>query len=1714
MKKVNFTAWCRVLIFITLCILVPQVKVTAEVKTATDRTFVRLSPDLREKAVTPRDEVILVSILVKTGTVVEDLMLRYAISRPVGELQWITGEVLDRTLIKLASIPGVLSIISTETYQPLKDPLDEELKASRKSLSAKEINTILKKGGKSLLRQRFNELQPTTPDIDNQNIPITSNSSETDLLKNQQVKNIHKAPQAWAKGYTGAGLVVGVVDTGVDFAHPDLQGTQARVSGGPYDGWPFAYDTISGINYIFDPTYTVGPNTYWDLFQNTWYAHTLTVTNVNRAGGVCTANLKIDYGTEVGWNWPPVVLPFTWNDTSKSGQYRYTVHPDYYLLYAGYVLRLGYAYSYIAPPAVLVVDETTPGVYDTIYVDVNFNQDFRDDKPMRKGNELAGADIRDAAGNPGRDGVWDLSAGMLSWISDDINPPPGLEALYPGQSLIPLQGRLLCFIGDSETHGTNCASDIAAQMVISDPYCKGPINQLFAGGSSVGGVGGPVLAGMAPQAKIAAFQNGFNLPFDAWTLTALGFDGVPETGDEVHICSNSWGDSSIINDGWDKQSRFAQYLNNNFAPQTTFVVSTGNGGHGYGTDCSPNGTTFIQVGASTSFGSLRIFEYVGVNQFVWGSVIPWSNRGPGMTGDIAPDVVAVGAFGTGANPLNIIPIYYNYCTGQAAYYYFGGTSMSTPVASGILALVYQAFLNNTGRYPTWQEAKTLLANGSQDLGYDVLTQGSGNLDADRSTDIAAGITNAIYPPQWNPGDYHGSKYESFPSIMFPGESSQQTFYLVSPAKSASRADKTVYNIKDTQLTRVSEDTFDISFAAGNPSAFRTPTWVYDLTNRINMYDPDLIRAEVVFPFNVFDAGEDYSYDNRWRVLIYDWTDLNGDGNLWTDNNGNGIVDSGEIDIDPITGKYEYNRITVGSNTSNYLEASIGRDTISRRHNGIFLGLQRRTGTAAVTLKVRITYYKKSDWNWLTVNPSQIEVTPGGKATFNATISIPSDTRLGIYQGAIEVNDGVNTSIIPVVVNVAAKSPNFEFGAISLDEPIGNLPYDNGHLSGGFDWTWRYESGDWKLFFYDIAPDKVSPGEIIVVDTRWKYSPTDVDTWIFGPVEDIYSMTDPEFFGPYSTELIGGSNDTYIGAGTFLFDTATGGPREIVSAELRKGLNFIALHNVLYAGAQHGEPIVGRAFKVKTSPYPVLKYGYSGTWQQTFISDHDIPEGLRASAFGLSQPLYFTEQLIYQDDPSDYCTASWIYAFDLANAGVFEIYTTSLASIDIDLLVFRDGGDGLFDCGMTGDDVLIAASQTSTAEEYVKIKRPLDGKYWILVHGWNVPNPPAYFDILINAIYGSDLTVSGLPTGPIFAGTPVTFNVSWNKPVNGEWQGILFIGTSSAPYMIEVPITIITDVIPTPTPIVSYDFEGDTDGWTFVPVAINSYDTQCNGAIGSYDGQRIGIQTDNNTSRFGFWVPSTPIPYVPDKLYKFVWEVATDQAISAAIPTFRFRVNESTSWSYNVEMVLTSVNGDYMPPASDTRVYNQYLLPINAGALTPYFDVYDFDTDWGTVYLEQLDVYLLDVPADNWSREDVPSFTSWNWGGTIPPYNPLGSGTAGGLQVSSTFGEDKGFGYWWSPLNSIAWSPDKLYRAEFNISSADTNTIYGGVRANSNDYNWTARLRFYGATAPDIDGNIYPLYFETASGTHFFLNFEGMDFENFRSGTNTLTNVLVETHDIP
>lgn len=1338
----------------------PEPQVSPQVETATAVAWQRLAPDLREPARNPTHRSILVSVLMTGEADLNGLMQRVVYSKPLNGIRWATGQVLDTHLGKLGSIPGVISVISTETYRPADGPGEDGLELGRPPRSLREIRALVRQGDKTLLLQEIAGARSRQSPHPGLALPAAPGGRvEPATIK---ARDIHGASAAHAKGYTGTGVVVALVDTGVDFAHPDLQDTQARIASGPYAGWPFAYNTLGGVYYaLMGPAHTIGPDTYWDVFGDTWYAHTLPVTDTTCTVYTCTANLKVDFGSDAGWPWAPITLPFVWPNTSRSGQYYYTVHPDITHLDAGYNLGLGYAARPIAAPAaVIVADEAEAGVYDTVYVDVDFDGNLTDDKPMRKGDELAGADLYDAAGNPGSDGLWDISAGMLTWIADGTNPPPGVSALYEGMT-VPQAGRLLSFVGDEDSHGTNCASDIAAQGVITDPERAGTISPILAGG--------PVLAGIAPGARIAALQNGLDLPFDSWTLAVVGFDGEPGSGDEAQIVSNSWGSSTTIHDGWDATSRLAHWLNRTVAPDTAFLVSTGNSGHGYGTVAEPDGGSLIDVGASTFYGSLSYFEPVDVDQFTWGAISPWSGRGPEVLGGISPDVVAVGAWGTGANPLNVY-----YGNGQAAYDAFGGTSMATPIAAGSLALVYQAFDARTGRWPTWQEARGILLNSAHDLGYDGLTQGSGNVDADRGTDIAAGRNEGywIEPPQWVAGDYRGREYPAFPAIMYPGDTATRTFTIHNTYTDAYSID-----LSDVTLQLVGEYTFTLNFPPSGPTTFLLPTWITDITPLIDTYDPDLVRAEVVFPYRVFDTDGNYSADDRWRILFYDWKDLNGDGNLWSDTNGNGQVDSTEIDI--VGNVYEYNRFTYGYPASTYLEASVGRDSLSRRHDGVFFGLQRRTGSEALSLQVRIAFYGKADWDWLTLPVSSMALPAGGDTTFTATLTLPADTRPGVYQGAIQVG-GSPTQTIPVVVHVAANLPNFEFGAASPDEPIGDAPADNGHLLGGFDWTWRYASGDWRLYYFDVPDGSAGPGKAMIVDTQWISTPTDVDTWIYAAAPDLYSAGDPDFFGPQGVERVGGSTNTHVGDGLFLFHTATGGPREVVGGEIRDGLGFIALHNVLYAGTQVGEPIVGRAYQVEVSPTPVVitishattlaPFRFGDAWVESFTSTYTLTGGIDALVYGLSQPQSWKGI----DLPITTKLCDWSHAFTVTTGGLIEINARSSDIADIDLYLYGP---------------ITATSTTDTADEQIRVRMPPNGVYRICVDNWS--EMAGTFDLALRVIQGGDLVVGGLPVGTISADAPVTFTVAFSKAAafGTTWEGLLYLGPASAPTAIEIPITV-------------------------------------------------------------------------------------------------------------------------------------------------------------------------------------------------------------------------------------------------------------------------------------------------------------------------------------
>ena len=86
--------------------------------------------------------------------------------------------------------------------------------------------------------------------------------------------------------------------------------------------------------------------------------------------------------------------------------------------------------------------------------------------------------------------------------------------------------------------------------------------------------------------------------------------------------------------------------------------------------------------------------------------------------------------------------------------------------------------------------------------------------------------------------------------------------------------------------------------------------------------------------------------------------------------------------------------------------------------------------------------------------------------------------------------------------------------------------------------------------------------------------------------------------------------------------------------------------------------------------------------------------------------------------------------------------------------------------------------------------PPDGNYQAWVHGYGVSGSPSYH-LAIDALQGTDLTVTGLPVGAVTAGTVVTLHVTYSKTmVSGQdYFGELQLGPSTAPTALSVPIKI-------------------------------------------------------------------------------------------------------------------------------------------------------------------------------------------------------------------------------------------------------------------------------------------------------------------------------------
>jgi len=245
------------------------------------------------------------------------------------------------------------------------------------------------------------------------------------------------------------------------------------------------------------------------------------------------------------------------------------------------------------------------------------------------------------------------------------------------------------------------------------------------------------MKGMAPEASIMAGKvltdDGWG--YDSWIIGGInwavsGDDGVPGTGDEADIISMSLGGMEVPNDGNDPTSYALDMAAEDYGIAS--FLSAGNEGLGQSTVGSAGvSKTTITVGASTLNPECALLKYWPLSDYYETELIVkdgeegyennhmiwFSSRGPAADGRIDPDICAAGAWGPSLAPGNAIEMQ------------FGGTSMAAPVAAGIGALVYQAFVEENGIAPTPDELKEIIMGTAMDMGYGPNEQGPGRVDA-------------------------------------------------------------------------------------------------------------------------------------------------------------------------------------------------------------------------------------------------------------------------------------------------------------------------------------------------------------------------------------------------------------------------------------------------------------------------------------------------------------------------------------------------------------------------------------------------------------------------------------------------------------------------------------------------------------------------------------------------------------------------------------------------------------------------------------------------------------------------------------------------------------------------------------------------------------------------------------------------------------------------
>ncbi|MFA5892185.1 MAG: S8 family serine peptidase, partial [Actinomycetota bacterium] len=916
---------------------------------------------------------------------------------------------------------------------------------------------------------------------------------------------------------------------------------------------------------------------------------------------------------------------------------------------------------------------------------------------------------------------------------------------------VPAAGDLLGVYGayNGESHGTGTSSTAA--------------------GNPVGVYTGDLdIYGQAPSATVISvemFKPGATID-DAWYFVVEGPDGVPGTGDEAHISSNSWGWIDLPESGWEYYSRLKYWLNTDYAPDTIFVQSTGNEGQGYATESSPTAPTSVQVGAGVSADIYWLFQLIGAlpgggggAQHTWpfdtgtlgpgpyGDIAPFSSRGPNSLGQPGPDVLAIGHGGLAGIPTNSVSDFLGTFDGEEAWDLFGGTSMAAPIVAGILALMLDGYAQtHAGAMPPADLVISVLKTTADDVKQETISQGAGWANAFRAVKAMMEMEGVVADVhEWVAGDYGGVHRDMFVNLLRAGDSDAIDITLTNMGTSTAAV-----SLSDGVYRRSGTFSFEWVYnntGAGSLRTTRPDFWILNETGVYRTNDRDFPgnrleqAASLATLWNSAAFMKVYTYSDptvgaQVPVLaVYDWYDVNGN-NVWE-------RFTEESYIGPIVFGGDFSETRVNVRTV--------YDPANRIHTGLGISHSALFGTSdgtPVPTTLYVEFYERVDWSMLSLSDTTLSLTPGASDTVTATLTVPSGTPAGSYAGAIYYSDGTNTSTIQVLVNVPVTSFPASLGGGAAASTL----YENNVFSPG---TGEPTMGDGRWYWFDTTAFAASNRKMLY-NLGWKGGSTsDAEIVVIAPAaESEPDFADDAIFGPSTFELVASTKRN-----AFVTDTVEAG-WEFLGTDVMPGLFLVKLQALRTSSPEElFEANVG-TMTVSPDEVRISSNDLEGSAPVTISANVPLRVGTAVDASGAV--IYEDLTDVMEDRPvASYPYTSGTYITYLYNApsrtrttvieetrAVSWSLTSHSGAVDVDMGIFYDANcDGTY---TVADDVIghIIGStynnpETATLDPPGEAFVPA-GCYWVHAAGRDVSAGSLYdlsFETNVPKLQGLGIAVT-------------------------------------------------------------------------------------------------------------------------------------------------------------------------------------------------------------------------------------------------------------------------------------------------------------------------------------------------------------------------------------